>query len=167
MTPPGRARIVDWPALERGRRRATDEIRQDSLAAHDRGHMPSGEPAWQLEWRALRLTQANTLLIASAFSADRLVDQAKTFLPVPIHECDCAEGLSLPASASTIILRHVDALALDDQSALLRWLVQRGRVQLLSVCEKPLFPLVERAEFLERLFYKLNIITIMHPSVSC
>jgi hypothetical protein len=170
MTPPGRARIVDWPALERGRRRATDDIRQDSLAAHDRGHMPSGEPAWQLEWRALRLTQANTLLIASAFAADQLVDQAKTFLPVPIHECECAGGLSLlsmPANVSAIILRHVDALALEDQSALLRWLVQRARVQLLSVCEKPLFPLVQRAKFLDQLFYKLNVITIVHPSVLC
>ena len=79
MTPPGRARIVNWPSLERGRRRATDDIPQESLAAHDRGLMPSGEAAWQLEWRALRLTQANTLLIASAFAADQLVDQAKTF----------------------------------------------------------------------------------------
>jgi hypothetical protein len=167
MTPPGRARIVDWPSLERGRRRATDDIPQESLAAHDRGHMPPGEAAWQLEWRAVRLTQANTLLIASALAADQLVDQAKTFLPVPIHERDCAEGLSLPADASTVILRRVDALALEDQSALLGWLVRRARVQLLSVCEKPLFPLVQRARFLEQLFYKLNIITIVHPSASC
>jgi hypothetical protein len=129
--------------------------------------MPSGEAAWQLEWRALRLTQANTLLIASACAADQLVDQAKTFLPVPIHERDCAEGLSLPADASTVILRRVDALGLEDQSALLGWLVRRARVQLLSVCEKPLFPLVQRARFLEQLFYKLNIITIVHPSASC
>ena len=164
MTPPSRARIVDWPALERGRRRTTDDIRQES---RDRGHMLSGEPAWQLEWRAVRLTQANTLLIASAFAADQLVDHAKTFLPVPIHECDCAEGLWLAADASTVILRHVDALNLDDQSALLGWLVRRARVQLLSVCEKPLFPLVQRAKFLEQLFYKLNIITIVHPSVLC
>ena len=167
MTPPGRARIVDWPALERGRRRATDAIGQESLAARDRGHMPSGEPAWQLEWRALRLTQVNTLLIASAFAADQLIDHAKSFLPVPIHECDCAEGLSLPAHASTVILRHIDALTPEDQSALLGWLVRPERVQLLSVCERPLFPLVQRARFLEQLFYKLNIITIVHPSVSC
>ena len=167
MTPPGRARIVDWPSLERGRRRATDDIPLEFLAAHDRGQMPSGEATWQLEWRALRLTQANTLLIASAFAADQLVDQAKTFLPLPIHERDCAEGLSLPADVSTVILRRVDALALEDQSALLGWLVRRARVQLLSVCEKPLFPLVQRARFLEQLFYKLNIITIVHPSALC
>jgi hypothetical protein len=165
MTSLGRARIVDWPALERGRRRATDDARRESKAAHDHGHLHPGERDWQLDWRALRLTQANTLLIASAFAADQLVDHAKTFLRVPIHECDCAEGLSLPADASTVILRHVDALALEDQAALLRWLVRPARVQLLSVCEKPLFPLVERAKFLEQLFYKLNVLTIVHPSV--
>jgi hypothetical protein len=167
MTPSGSARIVDSPGPDRGRRRATDDNRQESLAGHGRGHVPIVDPAWQLEWRALELTQANTLLIASAFAADQLVDHAKTFLPVPIHECNCADGLSLPAYASSVILRRVDALGLDDQSALLRWLVRPARVQLLSVCEKPLFPLVERAEFLEHLFYQLNVITILHPSVLC
>jgi hypothetical protein len=167
MTLPDRARI-DWRAVSRRDRRATDSVRTEPLAARERGQVTSGEPAWQLEWRAIRLARTNALLIAPAFTADRLVDQARTFLPAPIHECNCADGLSLPADANTVILRHIDALAPEDQSVLWRWLVLRARaVQLLSVCEKPLFPMVERAEFLEPLFYHLNIITIVHPSVLC
>jgi hypothetical protein len=167
MTPPERARI-QWPAVPDGGRHATGNVRPESpAAAQNRGDVVSSEPAWQLEWRAVRLTQANTLLIASAFAADQLVDHAKTFLPAPIHECNCAVGLSLPADVNTVILRRVDALVAEDQSVLLRWLVLRASaVQLLSVCEKPLFPLVERAEFLDALFYQLNVITILHPSVS-
>jgi hypothetical protein len=164
MTPPEKAG-VDWPVIARGGRRATDNGRLGSLAARGGGHVPSVEAACELEWSALRRTQTNALLVASAVTADQLVDHAKTFLPVPIHECNCAEGLSLPADANTVILRYVDALAPEDQSQLLRWLSVRASVQLLSVCEKPLFPLVERAEFLEPLFYQLNIITIVHPSV--
>jgi hypothetical protein len=159
-------RLIDWPGIPRSGRRATERVRQELLAAQGRGHMPSGEPPWQLEWTAMRLTLANTLLIASASTADQLVDHAKTFLPAPIHECNCAEGLSLPADVNAVILRHVDALASEDQSVLLRWLVlHASAVQLLSVCEQPLFPLVERAAFLESLYYQLNVITIVHPSV--
>jgi hypothetical protein len=164
MRPPERAGI-DRPVVTRDEGRATDHARQESLVAGDSGHVPSGESAWQLEWSTLRRTQTNALLVASALTADQLVDHAKTFLRAPIHECNCAEGLSLPADANTVILRYVDALAPEDQSQLLRWLSVRASVQLLSVCEKPLFPLVERAEFLEPLFYQLNIITIVHPSV--
>jgi transcriptional regulator of aromatic amino acid metabolism len=163
MTPLGTG--GDWPVVGRGGRRATDNGRQESLAARTCGDVPSGELAWQLEWRALRRTQTNALIVASALAADQLVDHAKTFLLAPIHECNCAEGLSLPADAKTVILRYVDALAPEDQSELLRWLALRASVQLLSVCEKPLFPMVERAEFLEPLFYQLNVITIVHPSV--
>jgi transcriptional regulator of aromatic amino acid metabolism len=133
----------------------------------ERGLVPSDTPAWQLEWRAIRVARANALIIASACAADELVDHARTFLPTPIHECSCAEGLSLPAGANTVILRDVDALGPEDQSVLLRWLVLRARpVQLLSVCETPLFPLVERAGFLEPLYYRLNVITIVHSSVT-
>jgi hypothetical protein len=161
-------RLIDWPGVRRGGRRATDEVRQELLVPQDSGHAPSGEAAWQLEWRAIRLTQANALLIASASTANRLVAHARTFLPGPIHECNCAEGLSMPADAHALILRNVDALASEDQSVLLRWLVLRkSAVQLLSVCERPLFPLVERAAFLEPLFYQLNVITIVHASVFC
>jgi hypothetical protein len=161
-------RLIDWPGVQRGGRRAVDRVRQELLAVEDHGHGPSGEPGWQLEWTAMRVTLANALLIASASMADQLVDQARSFLPAPIHECNCTKGLSLPADVHAVILRHVDALASEDQSVLLRWLVlHAGAVQLLSVCQQPLFPLVERAAFLEPLFYQLNVITIVHPSVMC
>src|ERR1700722_17701383 len=130
-------RLIDWSGVRRGGRRATDQVRRELLVPRDPGHAPSGEAAWQLEWSAIRLTQANALLIASASTANRLVDHARTFLPGPIHECNCAEGLSTPAGAHALILRNVDALAPEDQSALLRWLVLRkSAVQLLSVCER-------------------------------
>jgi hypothetical protein len=161
-------RLIDWPGVRRGGRRATDSARQELLVRRDPGHAPFGEAAWQLEWSAIRLTQANALLIASASTANRLVDHARTFLPAPIHECNCAEGLSMPDDAQAVVLWNVDALASEDQWVLLRWLVRgASAVQLLSVCERPLFPLVERAAFLEPLFYQLNIITIAHASVFC
>jgi hypothetical protein len=160
-------RLIDWPCVRRGGRRGTDEVHQELQVSRDPGHLPSGEAAWQLEWSAIRLTQANALLIASASTANRLVDHARTFLPGPIHECNCAEGLSMPADAQAVILWNVDALASEDQSVLLQWLVLgASAVQLLSVCERPLFPLVERSAFLEPLFYQLNVITIVHSSVS-
>ncbi len=31
-------------------------------------------------------------------------------------------------------------------------------VQIVSTCGKPLFPLVERGEFLNRLYYQLNVV---------
>jgi DNA-binding NtrC family response regulator len=60
----------------------------------------------------------------------------------------------------TLIVRDVAALTATDQQRLLQWLDRGERSQVLSTAAQPVFSLVERGEFLEDLFYRLNVLRL-------
>jgi transcriptional regulator of aromatic amino acid metabolism len=59
-----------------------------------------------------------------------------------------------------VVIDDVAALSPDDQHALLQWLDRERDAMVLSFAVNPVFPLVTNGTFLERLFYRLNIITL-------
>ena len=62
-------------------------------------------------------------------------------------------------ATGTLVIWGVDALDRTQQRSLLAWLESSsGEVQLISVAEGPVFPLVEREEFLDGLYYRLNAV---------
>ena len=67
-------------------------------------------------------------------------------------------GGSLPHEFSgTLIFEHASTAPDEQQRSLLEWLSQgTRRVQVISTTETPLFALVQRGAFLDRLFYQLN-----------
>jgi len=68
--------------------------------------------------------------------------------------------LALPSQpVGTLLLENVAALALAQQIRLHDWM-SGSRTQVISVVFAPLYPMVERGEFLEGLFYRLNMVTL-------
>jgi hypothetical protein len=61
---------------------------------------------------------------------------------------------------SMVVIDDVAALSAADQHALLLWLDRHPDAMVLSFAENAVFPLVTNGTFLERLFYRLNIITL-------
>ena len=64
--------------------------------------------------------------------------------------------------AGTLILQGADALSACDQQQLLEWLEGDARAtRILTTTHRPLFPLVESGNFLEALYYRLNVILLV------
>jgi hypothetical protein len=66
-------------------------------------------------------------------------------------------------NVSTSILVVIDEVAdisTDDQQTLLQWLEQHPDAMVLSFATKPIFSHVKRGTFLERLYYRLNVMTL-------
>jgi hypothetical protein len=79
----------------------------------------------------------------------------------PVHVCRLPGRLALPSqTVGTLLLENVAALALAQQIRLHDWMSQGSQTQVISVVFAPLYPMVERGEFLEGLFYRLNVVTL-------
>ena len=60
-----------------------------------------------------------------------------------------------------LIIWGVSTLDLEQQRHLLAWMTATGaNVQIVSVAERPLFPLVRRKAFLDDLYYRLNMLCV-------
>jgi hypothetical protein len=79
----------------------------------------------------------------------------------PVHVCRLPGRLALPShTVGTLLLENVTALALAQQIRLQDWMSHGSQPQVISVVFAPLYPMVERGEFLEGLFYRLNVVTL-------
>ena len=59
-----------------------------------------------------------------------------------------------------VVIDEVADIATDDQQRLLQWLEHHPDAMVLSFAIHPIFPLVEQGKFSERLYYRLNVITL-------
>jgi hypothetical protein len=59
-----------------------------------------------------------------------------------------------------VVIDRAADLSTDDQQALLRWLDLHGDAMVLSFATNEMFRLMMNGEFSERLYYRLNIITL-------
>ena len=71
-------------------------------------------------------------------------------------------GFKLPTVSTSIlvVIDEVADIATDDQQRLLQWLEHHPDAMVLSFAINPIFPLVEQGKFSERLYYRLNVITL-------
>jgi len=71
-------------------------------------------------------------------------------------------AFELPSVSTPIIvvIDQVAELSPDDQRRLVQWLGQHPNTMVLSFATKPIFSLVEQGKFLERLYYRLNVMTL-------
>ena len=70
--------------------------------------------------------------------------------------------LHLPAiRRGTVLLQNVDALSLAQQIVLNDWIAEGcGEAQIVSIATTPLWRLVQNGDFLEGLFYRLNVVRL-------
>jgi len=108
----------------------------------------------------LRRSRPNVLVVGSSADVDRTFELMYPYLRTPIVAWVPRETRDLPSTAfRTIVIRNVEALDSTQQENLVALICRMAAdVQIVSTCGQPLFPLVERGEFLNRLYYQLNVV---------
>jgi Sigma-54 interaction domain len=114
------------------------------------------------DWNTFVGSRANAIVVGTEEAALGVWTAVWPSLQKPIHWVE-AERLSLPRrSAGTLILQGADDLSACDQQQLLEWLEGDARAtRILTTTRRPLFPLVESGQFLEALYYRLNVILLV------
>jgi hypothetical protein len=103
----------------------------------------------------------NALLIGSEEAADAAIAEYLPFLRAPLGDWRPREVAEPGISAGTLVIRDVDTLDRSQQEQLFDWLDHyAGRLQVVSVTETSLFPLVAAGAFLEKLYYRLNVVCL-------
>ena len=108
----------------------------------------------------LRCSRPNLLVVGSSTDTDRTFELMYPYLRTPIVAWIPRESRSLPAASfRTLVVRDVDRLDSTQQANLVAMICRLAAdVQVVSTAKAPLFPLVERGAFLDRLYYQLNIV---------
>ena len=113
------------------------------------------------EWFIYRTAHPNTLLIGSQEAAAAAISQHLPDLRAPLAHWTPRSSSAPIASAGTLVIRDVDTLDRTQQDQLFDWLDRcAGNLQVISITESALFPLVEAGAFLEKLYYRLNVICL-------
>ena len=115
------------------------------------------------ELARLGMPRSNVLVTGSEEVVENLLDMLLPDLREPIGRWRPGEQLLLPPPAliGTMIFQDVGEMPYADQCELLSWLTGAARrTQVLSTTEEPLLPAVERGDFIEALYYRLNVITL-------
>jgi hypothetical protein len=111
------------------------------------------------DWRLLVTARPNVLLEGAHETTDVIVGEAMGWLPEP-HATWCGAPPQGDRPA-TLVVRSISALDRDQQRSLFDWLDALGdRVQVISTTSEPLYPMVGRGVFLERLYYRLNVMRL-------
>jgi Sigma-54 interaction domain len=115
-----------------------------------------------LLWLTARGHRPNVLVEASRGSADTVVRHLMTWCALPFRFSSLPGTLELPAiRRGTLLLKDVATLRLAQQVELYDWLTAGcGGMEVVSVTTAPLQALVEDGEFLEGLFYRLNVLRL-------
>jgi Sigma-54 interaction domain len=100
------------------------------------------------------------LIIGLGAAVDAFVGAVTPHLRAPVRSVVCPELPSHLPGDGTIILRSVDSLDADQQERLARLLDEpRGsHTQVISITARPLYVLVQAGMFLDRLYYRLNVV---------
>ena len=112
------------------------------------------------DWSVVVHARANMLVIGPGAAADAFIGAVTPHLRSPVRSLVCGALPPHLPSDGTLILRGVDALDVHQQQRLDRWLdePQNGRPQVISITEAPLYLLVQAGMFLDRLYYRLNVV---------
>ena len=123
---------------------------------------PNFHPMAHEEFPFLGMLSANMLLIGVSDESRDLVEASLVGLGL-VSRWEPGEQLVLPSSedTGTLILHEVSSLPHDDQVRLLAWLDESaGRTRVVSTTSASLFARVEAGSFLEKLYYRLNTVTV-------
>jgi len=68
-------------------------------------------------------------------------------------------------TTGALVIWNAETLDPGQQRHLLAWMAEHGaNLQIVSIAERPLFPLVWRQTFLEDLYYRLNMVCVTLPT---
>lgn len=138
---------------------------------HDPDHLMTTMHSTEFPWATdaplvRRLTtedrRVNLLVCCRGRGADRVLETLMAVVRAPFHVCTLPGPLELPShKTGTFFLENASALTLAQQIRLQDWMsANLGRIQVISVVFDPLYPMVEQGQFLEGLFYRLNVVSL-------
>jgi transcriptional regulator of acetoin/glycerol metabolism len=107
-------------------------------------------------------SRPSLLVMCDDIEPDAAIASLMKWCEQPFHICALPGPLELPAlRKGTLFIKDVSRMTLAQQIALNDWIDRgRGDMQIVSASETRLWPLVEAGQFLESLFYRLNLITL-------
>jgi hypothetical protein len=113
------------------------------------------------DWSLFRGAHPAALLIGPAANVDAaLVRLLPNLRPPLLHWQPWAVEELPQTTRGTLVMWDVESLSQGQQAQLLAWMEDRLAVQVISISERPLFPLVRRKEFLDALYYRLNVVCV-------
>ena len=114
------------------------------------------------EWSVIRRTNLHVLLVGPAASVNPALARLRPHLRGPVSYWRPAVATEPPwTTRGALVIWDVDTLDREQQERLLAWMEGRGaNVQMVSIAERPVFPLVWRKVFLEALYYRLNTLYV-------
>jgi hypothetical protein len=113
------------------------------------------------DWSIFRSAHPHALLIGSEASAQAMIARLLRYLRAPLVHWRPGSGTEPPHTAGTLVIWDVRALDRMQQAQLLAWMdrhIDDGQV--ISIAPAPVFPLALREEFLDALYYRLNIVCL-------
>ena len=110
-------------------------------------------------WLTARDRRPNMMVLTSGAPVEAVAERLTRVCALPVTMNVLPGRLEFPQNRrGTMVLQNVSSLSLSQQIALNDWIDEgRGRTQIISITKTNLWPLVLSGEFLEGLFYRLNV----------
>ena len=104
----------------------------------------------------------NVLVTGPADALEQLLAELMPHLGQPVCEWAPDTLPQSPADVTTLVIRGVDALSVEQQRNLSAWLDRSvtARPQVVSTTTVPLLPRIAAGLFLDELYYRLNILVL-------
>jgi hypothetical protein len=120
--------------------------------------LPQPSGISQAEIQLIIDSRLNTLLCGALPSVSAALSALRPLIRRPLVVASGSAWRAPSASTATLVVENVAALSSEEQRAMIDWLESTSRqVQVISTSERPLFELVERGTFSDRLSYRLNV----------
>jgi len=104
----------------------------------------------------------NLLLIGPDAVVSECLDRLITSVASPVQFCDGAAPDFTNAPIRSLIVRDVDRLDRADQERLIEWLNRHDEAaRVIATSARPIFSHVERGEFSDALYYRINTVTLV------
>jgi hypothetical protein len=104
----------------------------------------------------------NLLLIGPDAVVGECLDRLIASAASPVLFCDGAEPILTNGPIRSLIVRDVDRLTRNDQERLIEWLNRHEEdTRVIATSAQPVFPCVERGQFSEVLYYRINTVTLV------
>ncbi len=119
-------------------------------------------PSDTLDWDNVLMGGANTLIQGAKADLDECVSAITPFCPPPVVTLeDPVVNTLATIKDGSVVLEHVARYSLEEQRAILSWLDGDGSgVRLIATTSERLFDLVQGGQFIDTLYYRLNVIFI-------
>ena len=119
------------------------------------------------EWSMFETAHPNTLLIGSEAAVNAVITEHLPYFRAPIVDWHPRAAEEPTIAAGTLVVRDIDTLDRAQQHQFFAWLDRYAAgVQVISVTEAPLYSMVLAGAFLEKLYYRLNVVCLPLSSQS-